>query len=67
MRVAAMTANTSVSAETRKEMAAEMVALEEKRLGLDTPFMVRSFRYLSNCAAVKTWSRFAHGQRQRLA
>ncbi len=40
MRVAAMTANTQTSTETRREMATEMIALEEKRLGLDTPFMV---------------------------
>jgi len=48
LRVAAMTANTQTSTETRRQMADEMIALEEKRLGLDTPFMVRSFRYLSN-------------------
>ena len=48
MRVAAMTANSQISPEARRTMANEMVALEEHRLGLDTPFMVRSFRYLSN-------------------
>lgn len=53
MRVTAMTANTQTSTETRREMAAEMIALEEKRLGLDTPFMVRSFRYLSDALQLK--------------
>jgi peptide/nickel transport system permease protein len=48
MRVAAMTANTQTSTETRRTMADEMIALEEKRLGLNTPFMVRSFRFLFN-------------------
>jgi peptide/nickel transport system permease protein len=48
LRVASMTANQQLSTEERREMAAKMIALEEKRLGLDTPFMVRSFRYLSN-------------------
>lgn len=32
----------------RKEYAERKIALEEKRLGLDTPFVVRSFRYLGN-------------------
>ncbi len=53
MRVAAMTANTQTSTETRRAMAEEMIALEEKRLGLDTPFMVRSFRYLSDALQLK--------------
>lgn len=53
MRVAAMTANTQTSTETRREMATEMIALEEKRLGLDTPFMVRSFHYLSDSLQLK--------------
>ncbi|NMC47186.1 MAG: ABC transporter permease [Chloroflexi bacterium] len=48
LRVAAMTAKSNISTETRKQMAEEMVALEEERLGLNTPFAVRSFRYLQN-------------------
>ncbi len=48
MRVAAMTANQNIDPEVRQSMAAQMIALEEKRLGLDTPFVVRSFRYLGN-------------------
>jgi peptide/nickel transport system permease protein len=48
LRVAAMTANQNIKPEVRQKMANEMIALEEKRLGLDTPFMIRSFRYLAN-------------------
>lgn len=32
----------------RNELLAERVRLEEKRLGLDQPFVIRSFRYLTN-------------------
>jgi len=48
MRVAAMTANQKISNEMRQQMMNEMIALEEKRLGLDTPFMIRSLTYLGN-------------------
>jgi peptide/nickel transport system permease protein len=48
MRVAAMTANQDVTPEMRKKLTEDMIRLEEKRLGLDTPFMVRAFRYLGN-------------------
>lgn len=48
MQVAAMTANKPITTEARKAMAEEMIALEVKRLGLDTPFVIRSFRYLGN-------------------
>lgn len=48
MRVAAMTANQMIDPDTRRSMIEQMIALEEKRLGLDTPFVVRSFRYLGN-------------------
>jgi len=48
MAVAAMTANRPITPEARRELVESMIALEEKRLGLDTPFVVRSFRYLSN-------------------
>lgn len=48
MQVAAMTANKPMSTENRAALVNEMVALEEKRLGLNTPFVIRSFRYLKN-------------------
>jgi len=48
MQVAAMTANKNIDAETRRTMADQMIALEEKRLGLNTPFVIRSFRYLAD-------------------
>ncbi len=53
MRVAAMTANKSISPEARQKMAEEMIALEEERLGLNTPFLIRSFRYLGNALQLK--------------
>lgn len=56
MQVAAMTANKNISTETRKKMAAEMIALEETRLGLNTPFIIRSFRYLGNSLQLKLGS-----------
>jgi peptide/nickel transport system permease protein len=47
-KVAAMTANKPMSGDARKAMQEEMIALEIKRQGLDTQFIVRSFRYLKN-------------------
>jgi peptide/nickel transport system permease protein len=47
-RVAAMTANKPMTGDARKVMQEEMIALEIKRQGLDTPFIIRSFRYLKN-------------------
>jgi peptide/nickel transport system permease protein len=47
-KVAAMTANKPMTGDARKAMQEEMIALEIKRQGLDTPFIVRSFRYLKN-------------------
>ncbi|MCB0064809.1 MAG: ABC transporter permease [Caldilineaceae bacterium] len=35
-----------LTTQERSEYAAKMVALQEKRLGLDQPFFIRSFRYL---------------------
>jgi peptide/nickel transport system permease protein len=43
-----MTANKPMTGDARKAMQEEMIALEIKRQGLDTPFIVRSFRYLKN-------------------
>ncbi len=48
MRVAAMTAKQNIPTERRTAMIEEIIQLEEKRMGLDTPFAVRSFRYLGN-------------------
>lgn len=56
MQVAAMTANQPISPEIKKQMAAEMITLEEARLGLDTPFVIRSFRYLGNALQLKLGS-----------
>jgi peptide/nickel transport system permease protein len=38
----------NLAPETRNKRMAELIALEEKRLGLNQPFMIRSFRYLSS-------------------
>jgi peptide/nickel transport system permease protein len=38
----------SMSVEDRNKRMAEMIAIREKRVGLDQPFAVRSFRFLSN-------------------
>lgn len=49
LQVAAMTANNrSITTEQRRQMADQMIALEEKRQGLNTPFAIRSFRYLTD-------------------
>ncbi len=37
-----------LSAEEKNEMVAELVALEEHRRGLDRPFIIRSFSFLTN-------------------
>lgn len=41
-------ANQSLTTEQRDLMIASEIANEEKRLGLDQPFIIRSFRYLTN-------------------
>ena len=46
--VAANPANQRLDPETRKQLIAEQIALEEKRRGLGTPIAIRNFRYLSN-------------------
>lgn len=51
--VAAQTANMNISTDTRKQMIEERIGLEEKRLGLNTPFAIRSFRYLSDALQLK--------------
>lgn len=47
-KVAALTARQQITTEARKKMTEEMIASEERRLGLDKPFMVRSVNYLTN-------------------
>lgn len=47
-KVAAMTARQQITTEARKKMTEEMIGSEERRLGLDKPFMVRSVNYLTN-------------------
>jgi peptide/nickel transport system permease protein len=47
-RVAAMTAKNPISLDARKALVESLIANEEKRIGLNTPFIVRSFRYLGN-------------------
>lgn len=54
MQVAQMTANNrSITSEQRRELVNEMVVLEEKRQGLDTPFAIRSVRYLVDSLQLK--------------
>ncbi|MRR29576.1 ABC transporter permease [bacterium] len=48
MQVAAMTAKTKITTEARIQMQNEMIDLEVKRLGLDQPFLIRSFTFLGN-------------------
>ena len=46
--VSAMTASKPMSTENRAELVDQMIALEVERMGLNTPFVVRSFRFLGN-------------------
>jgi peptide/nickel transport system permease protein len=48
MTILANPANSRMDPETRTKLISDAIALEEKRIGLDTPFVVRSFRYLFN-------------------
>jgi peptide/nickel transport system permease protein len=48
MRFMADPALKNLQGDAREERMAGMIALEEQRLGLNQPFLVRSFRYLSN-------------------
>ena len=43
----------SLPTDERKEMVDSRVALEEERLGLNTPFVIRSFRFLKNAITLK--------------
>ncbi len=46
--VIANPANRNLAPEVRQKLIQERIALEEKRLGLDQPFAIRSLRYLRN-------------------
>ena len=48
MQVAAMTANKPMAPDARGELVRQMTELEEERLGLNTPFAVRSINFLKN-------------------
>lgn len=50
--VIANPANRNLAPEVREKLIQERIALEEKRLGLDQPFMVRSLRYLQNALSL---------------
>lgn len=41
-------ANKSMSTEVKRKLAEDMIKLQEKRMGLDTPVAIRNFRYLTN-------------------
>ena len=41
-------ANQTMAPEARNKLILDRIALEEKRLGLDKPFVIRSFRFLEN-------------------
>jgi len=41
-------ANKNLSVEVRNKLVLDKIALEEKRLGLDKPILVRNFRFLTN-------------------
>lgn len=54
LQVAALTSsNRGITTEQRRQMVTEMVTLEEKRQGLDTPFAIRSVRYLVDSLQLK--------------
>jgi peptide/nickel transport system permease protein len=48
LKVSGMAAQSRMDSETRQKLMDQMIELEEKRFGLDQPFMVRSFTYLIN-------------------
>jgi len=56
MRVVAMTSSKPVSSETQKAMINEIISQEEERLGLNTPFVIRSFNYLGNALKLELGS-----------
>ncbi len=48
MQILANPANSRIDPDARTKLIQNAIALEERRIGLDTPFAVRSFRYLAN-------------------
>ncbi len=52
-QVTANPANRDLLPEKRKEIAEKLIAAKEKQLGLNTPFAIRSFRYLTNALSLK--------------
>jgi len=52
-QVAAMSANHPMSLEARQTLTQQLIAQEEKRLGLNTPFAIRSGRFLVNALQLK--------------
>jgi peptide/nickel transport system permease protein len=51
--IAANPAMQQMEPEARRKLIEERIASEEKRLGLDTPIAIRSFRYLSNALTLR--------------
>lgn len=47
-RIIANPANKNMDTETRKSLIAKSIALEEKKMGLDTPVAIRNAKYLTN-------------------
>jgi len=48
IQIGASPANRNLSPDARKKMVDDTIALEERRMGLDTPVFVRSLNYLGN-------------------
>jgi peptide/nickel transport system permease protein len=46
-------ANKNMSTEVKKKLAEDLIKLQEKRLGLDTPVAIRNFRYLTDALQMK--------------
>jgi peptide/nickel transport system permease protein len=51
--IAANPAMQQLSPDARRQLIAERIAAEEKRLGLDVPIAIRNFRYLSNALTLR--------------
>jgi peptide/nickel transport system permease protein len=47
-QVMANPANKNMSTDVRRQLIEDMIRLQEKRMGLDTPVAIRNFRYLTN-------------------
>lgn len=51
--VAGNPANRAMTPEQKKQLAEELIALQEKRLGLDQPLAVRTVRYMTNALTLQ--------------